>query len=446
MSYPQGYNYGAPPGAPQPNYYAPPGPGQPYPPNPQSYPPPGAPSPYAGQPPYQQPQGYPPPGQSQQYYQHPPPQQGYPPQPSYNQPQYAPQGQYPPPGAHNPQYPPQNAYQHPPPHGQPGMPYGAPPPHHGPPPQQYVAPINATADVDAIYRACKGFGTDERALINVLGCRDAPTIDAIRAQYTTRIGRDLIETLEKETSGNFETALVSTALGPIESEAYFAHRAIVGVGTKESMLTEAIMGKSNQQIATLKTVYQRKYGETLEAAVRSDLSGKTEQMFVMALAGNKLEEWVPVDPHIVSNEVRALRAATQGRIGTDQIQVCSILTRANDAYIRAYANDYKRQYAQDFVNMIRKEFSGHMEAALLYIVKGAINKAERDAELLEDSMAGLGTKDELLISRLVRAHWDKGHFARVKAAYSSLYKKDLTKRVRGETSGDYGKMMVALAT
>jgi len=283
-------------------------------------------------------------------------------------------------------------------------------------------------------------------LINVFGHRDGPTIDAIRAQYTTRIRRDLVETLEKETSGNFETALVSTALGPIESEAYFTHRAIAGFGTKESMLTEAIMGKNNQQIATLKSVYQRRYGESLESAVRGDLSGKTEQMFVLALNGNKMDNWVQVDPQVVSNDVRTLYAATQGRIGTDEIQVCSILLRANDAYIRAYVDSYKRQYAQDFLKMIRKEFSGHMAAALLYIVKGAINKAERDVELLEDSMAGLGTRDELLISRLVRAHWDKGYFATVKLTYTAVYKKDLTKRVKGETSGSYGKMMVALAT
>jgi len=326
------------------------------------------------------------------------------------------------------------------------MAYGVPPPHHGPPPQQHVAPINATADIDTVYRACKGFGTDDLALINVFGHRDGPTIDAIRAQYTTRIRRDLVETLEKETSGNFETALVSTALGPIESEAYFTHRAIAGFGTKESMLTEAIMGKNNQQIATLKSVYQRRYGESLESAVRGDLSGKTEQMFVLALNGNKMDNWVQVDPQVVSNDVRTLYAATQGRIGTDEIQVCSILLRANDAYIRAYVDSYKRQYAQDFLKMIRKEFSGHMAAALLYIVKGAINKAERDVELLEDSMAGLGTRDELLISRLVRAHWDKGYFATVKLTYTAVYKKDLTKRVKGETSGSYGKMMVALAT
>jgi len=326
------------------------------------------------------------------------------------------------------------------------MAYGAPPPHHGPPPQQHVAPINATADIDAVYRACKGLGTDELALINIFGHRDGPTIDAIRAQYTTRIRRDLIETLEKETSGNFETALVSTALGPIESEAYFARKAIAGLGTKESMLTEAIMGKSNQQIATLKSVYQRRYGETLENAVRGDLSGKTEQMFVLALAGNKMDDWVQVDPQVVSNDVRTLYAATQGRIGTDVVQVCSILIRANDAYIRAYVDSYKRQYGQDFLRILRKEFSGHMAGALLYIVKGALNKAERDAELLEDSMAGLGTRDDLLISRLVRAHWDKAHFTRVKLAYTALYKKDLTKRVKGETSGDYGKMVVVLAT
>lgn len=219
---------------------------------------------------------------------------------------------------------------------------------------------------------------------------------------------------------------------------------IAGLGTNEAMLTECIMGKSNSDINTMKVIYPTRYRETLEKAVRGDLSMKTEKLFMMALAGTKMDDWVPVNPQAVMKDVADLYKATMGRIGTDELAVCSMFTRSSDAYLRAIAAEYLRQHGTDVKKMIRREFSGHMHDALLYIIDGALNKPLRDAKLLEDSMKGLGTRDDLLISRLVRVRWNRAHFDQVKAAYKAEYGKDLQQRVKGETSGDYGRMMVAL--
>ena len=84
-----------------------------------------------------------------------------------------------------------------------------------------------------------------------------------------------------------------------------------------------------------------------------------------------------------------------------------------------------------------------MEAALLYQLRGGVDKAMRDAQLIEDAMAGLGTKDEQLISRVIRVHWDRNHLQQVKGAYHHRFHKDLGARIRGETSGDYQRLMLA---
>ena len=49
-------------------------------------------------------------------------------------------------------------------------------------------------------------------------------------------------------------------------------------------------------------------------------------------------------------------------------------------------------------------------------------------------MAGLGTRDEILVSRVVR-YWDRDHME-VKGAYKAKYGKCLLQRIRGETSED----------
>lgn len=55
-----------------------------------------------------------------------------------------------------------------------------------------------------------------------------------------------------------------------------------------------------------------------------------------------------------------------------------------------------------------------MEDALLYQLRNALNKPAHAAKLLEDAMAGMGTKDHLLVSRVVRFHWDQRFMNEVK--------------------------------
>jgi annexin A7/11 len=92
------------------------------------------------------------------------------------------------------------------------------------------------------------------------------------------------------------------------------------------------------------------------------------------------------------------------------------------------------------LSSMASEFSGHMKDALIYIARYSENDGQgiqRDAELLEAAMSGMGTKDERLIWRIVRLHWNRPRFEAVKQAYQGLYGKSLRKRVEGETTGKY---------
>ena len=64
------------------------------------------------------------------------------------------------------------------------------------------------------------------------------------------------------------------------------------------------------------------------------------------------------------------------------------------------------------------------------------------ASLLEASMAGMGTREKLLASRVVRYHWDRNTLNNVRGAYAQKYG-DLAKRIKGETSGDFERFLLA---
>jgi len=136
--------------------------------------------------------------------------------------------------------------------------------------------------------------------------------------------------------------------------------------------------------------------------------------------------------------------ATEGRMGTDEMVVCSILSSRNDNQIRAIAYAYEQKFQRKLEDVIKKEVSGHMEDALLFQLRHAVDKYMHFAKLLEDSMAGAGTADHLLIGRVVRMHWDRTFMANVRAAYQQRYRRDLAARIKGETSGDYEDALLAM--
>ncbi|KAK4624157.1 Annexin C1 [Fulvia fulva] len=443
------------------------------------YPPPGGPPPqgqygYGGQPPYPPQQGGCPPPMNQQQY----PQQGYgqqPPQgygPPPGQGYGAPYGA-PPPQGHSPYLPQGQGYGAPPPgqtpYGQQPPPqagYGQPPPMGGygqPPPQQgYGAPAGPPAmpspgydlrqrcpadmshAADECRAAMKGFGTNEDRLIRALASVGPLEIEGLKVAYQQRHKRDLMKDVHSETSGYFREGLEAIIRGPLAQDCHVVKEAIAGAGTKESALDDVLLCRSNADMNAIKAHYQQMHRKSLESDVKGDLSAKTERMYDMVMAARREEESAPVLPQQIDTWVKDIYGATEGRTGTDQLTVCTILTSRSNGQIRAISQAYKQKYHKSLEDVIKKEFSGHMEDALLFMVGAATDPAKHDADRLEQAMAGMGTKDQALVRRIVAIHWDKQRLQQVKAAFKHFYKKDLAARVQSETSGDYKKLMVVL--
>lgn len=72
----------------------------------------------------------------------------------------------------------------------------------------------------------------------------ADQLQVLCVAYQARHGKSLIDVIKKETSGYYEDVLVSCLLGPPEHDVELLHRACAGAGTKESLLTEIIIGRS----------------------------------------------------------------------------------------------------------------------------------------------------------------------------------------------------------
>ncbi|PSN72331.1 Annexin [Corynespora cassiicola Philippines] len=435
------------------------------PPPPQGYAPP--PQHYGAPPPNQY---GPPPGQPPQHYQQhaPLPPQSYPPPQQYGAPppnHYGPPQGQPPYGA-----PPPNQYGPPPgqqPYGAPPQQYGAPPQQYGAPPQQYGVPpqqfgppqaqpslgygpqktaaIDTGPDIEALRAAVSGFGFDEKKVISILAKKDPIQINTMAQQYQQRFMKSMLEQITGKTAvrGYFKETLIAIMRGPLTGDAYALYDAMKGMGTNEAILDDVLVGRSNADINAIKAEYRSLFNKDLDADLQGDLSGDTEDLFIMITSARRNEDSAPVIPQEVERDVTDLQAAMGGMFTKNGRQVCQILTSKNDAQIRAISLSYHQRFQKSLEKTVEAKFSGHMKNTLSLLLQRANNRALAEANQLEDAMAGLGTKDKLLVQRVVRCHWDRNFMEQVKGEYQKRYNTSLVKRIEGETSGDYRSLLIA---
>lgn len=127
-----------------------------------------------------------------------------------------------------------------------------------------------------------------------------------------------------------------------------------GMGTKEKALNDVLLSRSNADINAIKGEYQRVFRRRLEDDVRGDLSMKTERHFMIVLSAQRAEDAAPVVQHDLDRDVNDMYNATEGKVGTDEMKVCSILSTRNDNQIRAIAFEYQKKYARNLEDVIRK--------------------------------------------------------------------------------------------
>lgn len=253
----------------------------------------------------------------------------------------------------------------------------------------------------------------------------------------------MVKDIESETSSYFKEGLVEIARGPLATDCHNLFNAMKGMGTKEAILDDILIGRSNADIIAIKQEYQRIFKRTLEGDLKGDLSAATEQMYMMIVSARRAEDSHPVMPQEIEQTVTDLQQGIGNMVSKNAALVCQILTSKNDAQLRAIAQSYQQRFHKDLAGVLKSAFSGHMEDALLLLLARAQNRALAEAARLEESMAGMGTKDVLLVQRIVRCHWDRNFMNAVSTEYKKKYGRDLVKKIEGETRGDYERLMVA---
>ena len=101
--------------------------------------------------------------------------------------------------------------------------------------------FNAGADCDKLRKAMKGLGTDEKAIVEVLGYRTNKQRQEILKTYKTSLGRDLLKDLNSELSGNFKDTIESLMMTSVDYDAASFRQAMKGLGTNGKLVVNLLV-------------------------------------------------------------------------------------------------------------------------------------------------------------------------------------------------------------
>jgi len=292
----------------------------------------------------------------------------------------------------------------------------------------------AETAAQALRKAMKGFGTNEKAINAVLCDKSKAEIQAIRAAFTNKVGRNLIKDLKSETGGNYENLLVALTLGPAEYDATLIRKAVKGMGTNEGMLSEVLATRSPSEIVAMQEAYGQVFkGRSMITDIENDVSGNLEKVYTTLLQNNR------TDGSDVAGDILALYKAGEKKFGTDEGVFIRLLAGYSRAYVEKLYWAYAEKYGKALNLVIKSEFSGHLKKILQALCTPIDIQFSKK---IKEAMSGMGTDDNDLVRMI--ATMKERHLRKIAKRFLQDHQKTLLKWVDGDTSGDYGKLMVGV--
>jgi len=300
--------------------------------------------------------------------------------------------------------------------------------------------FDAETDCKVIKAAMKGFGTNEKKIIEVVGYRSSKQLVEVKEYWESAYGSEIIKKLKGELKGDFEDAIVCRFHTLREMDAWFCQKAMKGAGTDEKSLIDILCTKTNEEMEGIKDAYEKMYKKTLKKAIKGDVSGDFEKLLVSLICAKRKTD--DVDEDNAAEDAAAMKEAGIDAWGTDEDTFNLIMCTRSYPQLNLIMKAYKKETGSELAEHIKKEFSGDIEKGLLAILAFAEDPIKYYSEQLYKAMKGAGT-DEDTLTRVIscRCEIDLQY---IKARFRKDYTKDLDKTVKKECSGDYEKILLAL--
>jgi len=307
-----------------------------------------------------------------------------------------------------------------------------------------LSPEQYEKDATVLRNAMKGWGTDEKPIIEITAKRSNADRQEIKKYYKSAFGRDLEKDLDSELSNNFRKTILAMYKTPLDYDTSELYYAMKGMGTNEDTLIEIIGTRSNSQLEAIKKRFKELYNKDLEDEVKDETSGRLQKLLLSILACNRSELTKnEIDTDKLDKDVKDLYDAGENKVGTDESVFNKIYCMRSYAELQYINKQYLKHCGKDLIKVTESEFSGDERRLLKTIMHYAMDPADYFAKRIYKACKGLGTNDAVLIRCLVSR--DEIDLKQIKEIYPKKYGMTLYEEIKDETSGDYKNILLQIA-
>jgi len=219
-----------------------------------------------------------------------------------------------------------------------------------------IVKSRAESRAEEVYRAVKGAGTDEHALIDVIIHNSDKQLEEAKQFFRQKYEKSMDEWVKGDTSGNFEKVLVHALKGKrdenvrpelIDSDAEALYKAGEGKwGTDESTFIEILTTRSWEHIKLVDAKYKQTRGHGLEHAIKSETSGYFKVSLV-ACVTDPLDYWA-----------QRCHDAVYG-LGTDDKLLVRCFSENSKPFLIEVGKHYSVKFGKSLLDDLKGDTSGH---------------------------------------------------------------------------------------
>lgn len=239
--------------------------------------------------------------------------------------------------------------------------------------QTIIALFTPYIDYDCreLNKAMKGMGTNEDALIEIIGTRSNTRIKEIKARYKELFSKELEEHVVEETGGDLKHLLVSLLQcnrsesvnldkGKLDKDLAGLYEAGEGTwGTDESVFNKIFTLRSPAELRYLNSEYTKSCGKTLTEVVDSEFSGDIRRLLKTVLNANLNP------PDYFADKINK---ACKG-MGTNDDVLIRVLVSRDEVDLKDIKVSYKSKFGVTLYDEIKDECSGDYKNLLLGIAR-----------------------------------------------------------------------------
>jgi len=155
--------------------------------------------------------------------------------------------------------------------------------------------------------------------------------------------------------------------------------------------------------------------------------------------GNTAEK--PVSNNFDSHQDACKLNEALKKMNTDESAIIQVVTKRSSYQRQAIKDDYKKLFGSELSHDLESQLSGDFKKAVLALVE---SREKYAAKTLYKAMKGLGTNENILVE--IICSQNNTSMNKICEIYLDVYKRTLLEDITSETSGDFRKLLVSMAT